>query len=99
MRESIREVAEALKVLDRPDPWSADIKATDDFLDPLFKRFFGKLGLPIALRKSEYHVLARFLPKEKIDREVTEKLDALVAVAQSATPRTPRAAHTANAGS
>ena len=34
-----------------------------------------------------FHELARFVPKEKIDLEVKEKLDAIVAVAKIATPR------------
>lgn len=88
MREAIAEVTQALKTLGRPDPWSADIKATDEFLDPLFKKFFEKRGLPMQLRKSEYHVLASLLSKEKLDMEITEKLDAIVAVAKRARPRT-----------
>lgn len=84
MREAIEEVADALKTLGKPDPWSPDIKATDEFLDPLFKKFFGKLGLPLQFRKSDYHVLAGLVPKEVIDQEVSEKLDAIVAVAQKA---------------
>ena len=88
MREAIVEVTQALKTLGGPDPWSADIKATDQFLDPLFRKFFEKRGLPIQLRKSEYHVLASLVPKEKLDREITEKLDAIVAVAERAKPRT-----------
>ena len=88
MREAIAEVTQALKTLGGPDPWSADIKASDQFLDPLFRKFFEKRGLPIQLRKSEYHVLASLVPKEKLDREITEKLDAIVAVAERAKPRT-----------
>jgi ABC-type lipoprotein export system ATPase subunit len=87
MREAIREVSGALSTLEKPGPWSADIKATDDFLDPLFKSFFKKLDLPLRLRKSDYHVLAGLVPKEDIDPEVTEKLDAIVAVAKRATPK------------
>lgn len=88
MREAVTEVTQALKTLGKPDPWSADIKATDEFLDPLFKKFFEKRGLPLQLRKSEYHVLASLLPKEKLDLEVTEKLDAIVTVANRAKPKT-----------
>jgi ABC-type taurine transport system ATPase subunit len=88
MREAVAEVTQALKTLGKPDPWSADIKATDEFLDPLFKTFFEKRGLPLQLRKSEYHVLASLLPKEKLDLEVTEKLDAIVSVAKRAKPKT-----------
>jgi hypothetical protein len=86
MRDAVREVTEALKTLGKPAPWSAEIKATDDFLDPLFKAFFSKLDLPLTFRKADYHVLASLLPREKIDPEVAEKLDAIVAVASRANP-------------
>ena len=88
MREAISEVTDALMTLEKPDPWSYDIKATDEFIDPLFKKFFKKRNLPLQLRKSEYHLLAGLVPKEKLDAEITEKLDAIVAVAAKARPRT-----------
>jgi ABC-type lipoprotein export system ATPase subunit len=84
MRDCIQEVAVALQTLGRPDPWSADVKASDDFLNPLFDRFFQKIGLPNLLRKTDYHTLARLVPKEKIDPEVIAKLDGILAVAQKA---------------
>jgi ABC-type lipoprotein export system ATPase subunit len=87
MREAIDEVAGALRTLGKPDPWSPDIKATDEFLDPVFKSFFRKLDLPLGLRKSDYHVLAGLAPKEQLDPEIVKKLDDLVAVAQRANPR------------
>jgi hypothetical protein len=88
MSEAIREVTQALETLNKAGPWSADVKATDEFLDPLFKKFFGKLNLPLQLRKAEYHVLASLTPKEKLDPEINEKLDAIVAIAQRSRPRT-----------
>jgi len=39
------------------------------------------------LRKSDYHILARLVPKNDIDPEVIEKLDAIVSVARKAKPR------------
>lgn len=84
MRDCIKEVSMALRTLGRPDPWSADVKASDDFLNPLFDRFFQKLGLPNLLRKTDYHVLARLVPKEEIDPEVVAKLDGILAVAEKA---------------
>ena len=87
MRESIAEVTAALKTLNKPDSWSPDIKATDDFLDPLFKTFFKKRGLPLELRKSDYHVLAGLVAVDKLDSEIVEKLDAIVATAARAKPR------------
>lgn len=87
MRDCIKEVAAALQTLGRPNPWSADVKASDDFLDPLFDRFFQKLGLPNLLRKTDYHTLASLVPAEKIDPEVVAKLDGIVAIAGRARPR------------
>ncbi|MGI6415385.1 MAG: AAA family ATPase [Thermoguttaceae bacterium] len=88
MREAIDEVAAALKTLDKPDPWSADIKATDEFLDPLFRSFFKKRSLPLQLKKSDYSILAGLMPRTSLDPEIAEKLDAIVAVAARAKPRT-----------
>lgn len=87
MRESIEEIASALKKLRNRDPWSPNTKVTDDFLDPLFNLYFEKLRLPNLLRKSDYHILARLVPKDKIDPEITEKLDAIIEVAKKAKPR------------
>ena len=84
MRNCIQEISLALQTLGRPDPWSADVKASDDFLKPLFERFFQKLGLPNMLRKTDYHVLARLVPRDEIDPEVVAKLDGIVAVAERA---------------
>jgi len=58
MKSSIGEIAAALKTLNKPDPWSADVMATDDFLDPLFKTFSEKLGITLVLRKNAYYKLA-----------------------------------------
>ncbi len=88
MRKAIAEVSSALKTLGKPDPWSPDIKATDDFLDPLFKTFSDKLGVPLVLRKNEYYKLARFLPRNAFDLEIAEKLNAIALVASRARPAT-----------
>jgi ABC-type branched-subunit amino acid transport system ATPase component len=83
MAESIDEIETALTTLRRPSPWSMDIKATDDFLDTLFAKFFDRVGLPNLMRKTDYHVLARFVPAARLDGEVRECLDAIVAVARA----------------
>jgi hypothetical protein len=36
------------------------------------------------LRKTDYHTLARLVPKESIDPEVVAKLDGILSVAQTA---------------
>lgn len=84
MQEAIAEVSQALRTLGKPDPWSLDIKASDEFLDPLFKKYFAKIGLPLQFRKSDYHVLAGLVPRIELDEEVREKLDAIVSVAEKA---------------
>ena len=88
MRESIAEVAKALVTLGKPEPWSADMKASDEFLDPLFAAFSRRLGVPLVLRKSEYCDLVKFLPPDHADSEIRQKLDAIVQVAQQARPGT-----------
>jgi hypothetical protein len=86
MRECIAEVTAALATLGKPSPWSDDIKASADFLNPVFERFFKKLALPNLLRKTDYHVLAGLVPKAKLAPEVTAKLDTVLAVAKNARP-------------
>jgi hypothetical protein len=87
MRKSIQEVSKALKTLGKPDPWSPDIKASDEFLGALFKDFSERINLPLVLRKSEYCDLVRFLRRDQVDSDVKKKLDALVEVASKAVPR------------
>jgi ABC-type lipoprotein export system ATPase subunit len=88
MQEAMDEVSGALRVLGRPDPFGPDVKASDDFLSPLFQSYFKKLGIRNLMQKTEYHVLAKFLPRERIDPEIIEKLDLIVRVASQAEPVT-----------
>jgi ABC-type taurine transport system ATPase subunit len=90
MSESILDVSQALSILGQPDPWSKDIKATDEFLDPLFKKYSQKLNVPLTLRKNEYYKLAQFVAKSKIDKEVSEKLDAIATVAEKTEQKTSK---------
>lgn len=88
MRDCIRELVKALQTLGKPDPWSPEIKATDDFLDPLFKKYFQTLREYNVMPKSNYSVLVDFITPELLDPEIKEKLDAIHAVASKAGPRT-----------
>ncbi|MEI7832562.1 MAG: AAA family ATPase [bacterium] len=81
MHAAIAKISEALEELNKDSPWSVDTKTTDDFLDPLFKRYYADIGLPLLTRKSDYHELARYMDVADIDPEIIEKLDAIVAVA------------------
>jgi predicted ATPase len=86
MREAMDEVGAALKTLGRPEPFGPDIKASDDFLAPVFQKYFDKLGTRNLMLKTDYHSLAPLTPLERIDPEVGEKLDRLVEVASLARP-------------
>lgn len=89
MRVAISELESALKTLAKPSPWSDDIKATDDFLDPLFERFLLSVELPReTMYKKSYYLLAEYIPLAEISPEMTEKLQAIAAVAWRAKPRT-----------
>jgi predicted ATPase len=82
----INELTHALKLTNKPDPWGADIKVTDDFLDPLFRLFYERLGTPQSIFKRDYHGLADAIPIQQIDPEVHQVLDVIYDVASSAKP-------------
>ena len=87
MDGEITKLTTALELFGKNPPWSDDIKATDDFLDPLFTNYSKQLGIPLILRKSRYSALVEFLSTDEIDKEVIEKLDAVVKVAKRAVVR------------
>jgi hypothetical protein len=86
MDESMAEIEGAMQTLGMGSPWSPETKVTDDFLDRLFPAFFKKLNLPNLMSKSDYHVLARFVPRDEIDPEVSRVLEGIAEVAGSGTP-------------
>ena len=88
MRESISEVVKILNELDEENriPWSDDIKASDQFMDLIFKRYFNKLNSPVQFRKADYWQLIRFMEPDKVDPEVIEKLDEILRIAEKANP-------------
>ena len=86
MREAIAEVESALKALGKPSPWSADIKASEEFLDPVFASYFKRLDLPNLMAKKNIYELAEYIPENEIDPEIRDKLDAIADVAEIATP-------------
>jgi ABC-type taurine transport system ATPase subunit len=86
MEKSIAEIEAAMEVLGKGSPWSFTTKVSDDFLEPLFENFFKRLDLPNLMRKTQYHVLARYVPRQQIDREVEQVLSGIEAVAAAAHP-------------
>ena len=81
MERSVEEIHSALADLGKPDPWSPDLKASQEFLEPLFKKFYTALKLPNLMQKTDYHTLAPHVSPDQLDAEVSEKLDAIVDVA------------------
>jgi len=80
MDACVDELIRALKVTNRPDPWGPDIKVTDDFLDPLFRLYYEKLGAPQLIFKRDYHGLAEVIPLEQISPEISTVLNDLMGV-------------------
>ncbi len=85
MEQALQEVEQALHTLGKV-PWSDDIKASDEFLTPLFKRFYEILKRPNVMNKTNFHVLAKYLAPEAIDREIVQVLDEILETAQAAKP-------------
>jgi ABC-type lipoprotein export system ATPase subunit len=89
METAIDDVASALEKLGKADPFGPDLKVSTEFLDPVFKAFFRSICLPEAtMRKTDYHMLARFVSLEAISQDVVEMLDRIQEVAERAIPRT-----------
>jgi len=86
MQEAMNEVTSARAVLGLPAAFSPDIKASDDFLVPVFQKYFEKLGIRNLMQNTDYHTLARFVPNGRLDPEISEKLDSIVEIARRAKP-------------
>ena len=86
MRRCVEERVPPVALRNPADRWWQTVKASDDFLDPVFESFFAALDLPNLMRKSDYHRLADLVPQQLIDPEVSLVLDQVVAVASSARP-------------
>jgi len=89
MESSIARIEAAMATLGKGSPWSPDAKVSDDFLDPLFANFYQALGLPNLMRKTDYHNLAPYVPRESIDAEVSAVLDKVLKVCDQAGPVPP----------
>jgi len=86
MRESVNRLTEAQRAI-HGESWLNDVKASEEFLDPLFRDFFTRVGAPGLLRKTDYHTIADHMPTDLIHPEVTEVLDAIAETAGKAKPR------------
>jgi ABC-type taurine transport system ATPase subunit len=86
MQESIEDLVPRAAMRNPAHRWWIDTKASDDFLEQLFATFFEKIGLPDLMRKTDYHVLARYVPKNQTDAELRNVLDMILGVSDRATP-------------
>ena len=59
---------------------------SDEFLGPLFEKFFAAMELPNLMSKSEYHELATHLDRSEVAEEVVEVLKEICDVAEKAKP-------------
>jgi len=85
MEECLNDLVPPVALRDYRDSFWIDTKASE-FLDRLFDSYFKKLGIQNIMQKSNYHVLASLVPANLIEQEVKEKLDAIVEVAELASP-------------
>lgn len=86
MRERVARRVPPAAMENGDDRWWKDVKASDDFLDPVFEEFFEKVDLPNLMRKTHFHRLAALVDAEQIDDEVSEVLDEIYAVATRRRP-------------
>jgi predicted ATPase len=86
METSMVQIEAAMAILSKGSPWSPDAKVSDDFLDPLFVHFYQSLKLPNLMRKTDYHSMARYVPRDRMAPEVSEVLAGILAVFDQARP-------------
>ena len=71
---------------DEGAPYWSNTKINDQLLAPVFAGFSERLGLPLVLRKADYHRIVEFIEPEEFDPEVTEVLDQIAAQHAAANP-------------
>jgi ABC-type taurine transport system ATPase subunit len=86
MQQSIEDLVPRAAQREPGHRWWTDTKASDDFLEQLFEAFFKALTLPNLMRKTDYHVLAKFVPINQIEPEVRQVLDMIIDVSEGAKP-------------
>ena len=67
MREAIDRTASALEQLDRGSPWGPDLKASDEFLTPLFRALpGGARPAEDLMTKKSFYELAEHVPLHEL---------------------------------
>ena len=86
MQRCIEDYVPRAALRDPGDRWWMNTKASDEFLDALFEAFFKAIQLPNTARKTDYHMLAGYVPKDQIDPEISTVLDSILEVSRQAKP-------------
>ena len=92
MEKEIERLEEASKANREPSPFSDDfldeVKTSDEFLVRLFMNFAESMGWPnsMALQKTDFDQLVKYIPPEEIDKEVIDVLDTIAKIAQVNSP-------------
>ena len=86
MRVCVRDQVPPAALRDRSHEWWRNVKASDEFLNPVFETYFQRLGLRNLMQKSDYHGLARLVVPEAIDSEIGDVLDVIWRIAEGASP-------------
>ncbi|MHC1775814.1 MAG: AAA family ATPase [Lentimicrobium sp.] len=76
MKDSIAEVTPPISLSDMNDEYWGNEKLSE-WTEKVFRRFFEKAQQPVTMQKSNFHELIEFIPKEQVDKEIYEKLDAI----------------------
>ena len=86
MEACIADLMPPVALRDPTYPWWTDVKASDEFLTPLFEMFFKRLSQPNIMAKTNFHRLAHAVPVGLISPDVARVLDTVVATARDARP-------------
>ena len=81
MNEAIEENTAPIALRDATNDFWIRTKVSDEYLPTVFRSFFAKLGLPVAVNKSDYVALADLMTPDQVDAEVVEVLRRIAAVA------------------
>jgi energy-coupling factor transporter ATP-binding protein EcfA2 len=87
MDQIVRHLVPPVAWEDPNDTWWVNVKASDEFLDRVFREYFAKLGLPNLLDKTTYYKLAEFVPSNLVTDEVISKLDKIAETGAAAEPK------------
>ena len=62
MDTAFEEVHKALKTFGKDNLLPDELKVSDEFIEPLFRIYSEKMGIPLTLRKSDFYKLIKYIP-------------------------------------